>query len=57
MKFNQSFISFLYIGIPVAWAIVDREDVTSYRAFFKAVKVRVPTAEVTCIMTDDGIHL
>lgn len=46
----------LHTGIPVAWAIVDREDITSYRVFIKAVKGRVPTAEVTCVMTDDGMH-
>lgn len=33
---------------------MDREDFTSHRAFFSAVKGRVPNAEVTHIMTDDG---
>ena len=46
----------MYTGTPVAWAIVDREDASSYRAFVKAVKGRVSTAKVTCIMTDDGTH-
>ena len=47
---------YIHTGIPVAWGIIDREDVPSYRAFFKAVKDRVPTAKVTCIMTDDGTY-
>lgn len=44
----------MYSGVPVAWAIMDKEDTASHRAFFSAIKDRVPTAEVTCVMTDDG---
>ena len=42
------------IGQPVAWAITDVEDVQSYQEFFKAVKRRVPEANITILMTDDG---
>ena len=45
-----------YIGIPVAWAIVDREDFTSFKSFFIAVNTRVPSAEVTHLMSDDGMY-
>lgn len=47
-------IRYIYSGVPVAWAIMDKEDTASHRAFFSAIKDRVPTAEVTCVMTDDG---
>ena len=43
-------IRYIYSGVPVAWAIMDKEDTASHRAFFSAIKDR---AEVTCVMTDD----
>lgn len=41
-------------GQPIAWAIADVEDTNIYEEFFKAVKARVPDAEVNTIMSDDG---
>ena len=38
----------------MAWAITDVEDVQTYHEFFTAVKNRVPDANVTVLMTDDG---
>lgn len=38
----------------MAWAITDVEDVQTYQEFFTAVKKRVPNANVTILMTDDG---
>ena len=41
-------------GVPVAWAIMDKKDTASHKTFFSAIEDRVPTAQVTCVMTDDG---
>ena len=41
-------------GQPIAWAIVDVEDTTTYEEFFKAVKTRVHHSIIQVLMTDDG---
>ena len=41
-------------GQPVAWAIMDTEEVATYKEFFKAIQARVPQAVINVIMTDDG---
>ena len=41
-------------GIPVAWGIMDREDIPTLEAFFRCIKGRVPSADVNTLMTDDG---
>ena len=43
-----------HLGQPVAWAITDIEDAQTYQEFFTAVKKRVPDANVTLLMADDG---
>ena len=47
----------LCIGIPVAWAISDREDSETIEAMFTVVKEKCPDAKVSTLMTDDGIKL
>ena len=42
------------IGIPVAWAISNREDANTFKVVFNAVKTRCPSAAVNTVMTDDG---
>jgi len=42
------------VGIPVAWAIMDKEDVPTLEAFFKCVNKHVPQATINTVMTDDG---
>ena len=42
------------IGLAVAWAIIDREDVDTLGAVFKSVHDHVPDASVNTLMTDDG---
>ena len=42
------------IGMPVAWAISDREDVDTTEAYWAAVKTKCPEAVVSNLMTDDG---
>ena len=42
------------IGMPVAWAISDREDADTIEAYWTAVKTRCPEAVVSNLMTDDG---
>ena len=41
-------------GIPVAWGIMDREGITTLEALFKCMKVKVASANVNTLMTDDG---
>ena len=41
-------------GQPITWAIADTEDINTYGEVFKAVKAKVPDADVNTIMTDDG---
>ena len=43
-----------YIGVPVAWAILDKEEVSTLQEFFKCVQGRVPEALISTLMTDDG---
>lgn len=33
---------------------MDKKDTASHKTFFSAIEDRVPTAQVTCVMTDDG---
>jgi hypothetical protein len=40
-------------GIPVAWGIVDKEDIPTLQALFKCIQERVPLAVVNTVMTDD----
>ena len=42
------------LGQPVAWAIADVKTAHTYKEFFTAVKKRVPNANVTLLMTNDG---
>ena len=44
-------------GQPVAWAIMDTEDTSTYFEFFTALKARVPEAVVQTIMTNDGNNI
>ncbi len=41
-------------GIPVAWAISNREDTMTLLQFFKAVKDRTGTLQPQWFMTDDA---
>ena len=43
-----------FSGLPVAWAIVDKEDIHTLQAFFKSLNEHVPTATVNTLMTDYG---
>ena len=40
--------------MPVAWAILDKEEVSTLQEFFKCVQGRVPEALISTLMTDDG---
>ena len=42
------------VGVPVAWAISDREDAHTIEAYWTAVKTKCPEAVVSNLMTDDG---
>ena len=42
------------IGMPVAWAISDREDADTIEAYWAAVKTKCPEAVVSNLMTDYG---
>ena len=54
---NDVWITFIIsTGIPVAWGVMDREDIPTLEAFFKCVKGKVPSAIVNTLMTDDGKH-
>ena len=46
-----------FVGVPVAWAILDREEVPILQQFFRCVRNNVPDAIVKTLMTDDGILL
>ena len=46
-----------FVGVPVAWAILDREEVPIFQQFFRCVRNNVPDAIVKTLMTDDGILL
>jgi len=48
------YLHLICVGIPVAWAIMDKEDVPTLEAFFKCVNERVPQATINTVMTDDG---
>ena len=41
-------------GIPVGWAIVDKEDLSTLEAFFKSIHEHVLGAVVNTLMTDGG---
>ena len=47
----------ILIGIPVAWAISDREDSDTIEVLFTVVKNKCPDAKVPTLMTDDGIFV
>lgn len=47
-------IYYICAGIPVAWAIMDKEDVPTLETFFKSVNERVPQTTIKTVMTDDG---
>ena len=55
-NYNGPYIMFHSTGIPVAWGIIDREDVPTLEAFFKCIQEKAPLATVNTFMTDDGIH-
>lgn len=45
-------------GVPVAClAIVDNEELTTLKEFFRCVKDAVPDSSVKTLMTDDGIKI
>jgi len=33
---------------------MDKEDMVSYKGFFKAIQLRVPEAKIDVVITDDG---
>ena len=43
-------------GIPVAWGVMDREDIPTLEAFFNDIQGKVPSAIVNTLMTDDGMY-
>lgn len=43
-------------GIPIAWGVMDREDIPTLEVFFKSIQGKVPLATVNTLMTDDGMH-
>ena len=51
---NLSIIAYP-IGVPVAWAMMDREDVPVLEEYFKCVQENVLDAVISTLMTDDGI--
>ena len=46
----------MLIGQPVAWAMSDNEHSDTLQAVWSAVHKRCPSAMVSTIMTDDGMH-
>lgn len=51
------FVTIILTGVPVAWAIVDNEELTTLQEFFRCVKDAVPDLSVKTLMTDDGIKI